>query len=62
MAQVCDHKPHECACSENMMTPVEFYEWLTAELATAERQPVRFEKGHRPRSMKPEQLNLAIAG
>lgn len=62
MAQVCDHQPHECPCPENRMTMVEFAEWVELEVKMAEREPVRFERGKRPRRMKADQLTLSIAG
>lgn len=62
MRQVCAHPPAECDCRENLMTPVEAYEWLRGEVEQHRRSPVRFERGHRPRRKVTEQLNLSMAG
>lgn len=63
MSQVCGHEPHECDCRANLMQPVEFCDWVELEVRNAEHDPVRFERGHRPRRRKrPDQLTLAIAG
>jgi hypothetical protein len=60
--QVCTHDPGDCDCSANMMTPAEFVDWITAEIATAAREPVRFEKGHRPRRRKDDVVLATISG
>jgi hypothetical protein len=44
------------------MTPSEFVDWITAEIATAAREPVRFEKGHRPRRRKDDVVLATISG
>lgn len=65
MREICDDEPHDCECSLNMYTPVEFFEWLEREVQQGKRQPVRFEPGFRPRRKNdepPSALNLAAAG
>lgn len=61
MREICQHKPEECDCRANLMTPTEFVDWLEAEIHAAKREPVRFEKGHRPKARNGEGLTLAVA-
>jgi hypothetical protein len=60
--QVCEHAADECDCPENRMLPAEFLAWLEREVLMAQQRPMRFERGHRPRRQKADQLTLAIAG
>lgn len=61
MRQVCTDDPAECSCQANLMTPLEFVEWLESERLAGERDPVRFEAGHRPRQKTPHRMHLAAA-
>lgn len=63
--QLDDCDPETCMHAEQRVHPYEVYEWIERELrkaAQAKERPVRFERGHRPRRRKSEQLSLAIAG
>jgi len=63
MAQICADDPAECSCAGNLMTPLEFVQWLEVERHNAERAGrSQFERGHRPRSHRPNGLLLARAG
>jgi hypothetical protein len=62
MATVCSHTPDRCDCVANRMTPDELVAWIEREVILSQQRPMRFERGHRPRTKKQEQLNLALAG
>jgi len=54
--------PEHCTCSENRVSPLDFADWLDGEWRAAQRDPVRFEPGKRPRKMKADQLSLSMVG
>ena len=56
----CD--PDRCLHPEQRVHPHEVYEWLEREVLMSHQRPMRFERGHRPRRQKADQLTLAIAG
>lgn len=62
MGELCDCEPEECEHREQLMTPIEFFQWVEREVHLAQRQPVRFEPGHRPFAKKVRTLNMAAAG
>lgn len=65
MAQVCDHSPALCGCSENRMTPDELVAWIEREVILSQQRPQRIEPAGRPgrKDRKPNrQLSLALAG
>lgn len=55
----CD--PEECMHDEAMVHPIEVFHWIECEVQAAKREPVRFERGHRPKARNGEGLTLAVA-
>lgn len=45
MRQVCDrHELGECDCAEQMMTPLEFVDWIELEVNRRRHEPVRLDQ------------------
>lgn len=61
MGELCDCEPEECEHREQLMTPIEFFQWVEREVHLARREPVRFERGHRPRQKAAGRVHLAVA-
>ena len=55
-AEVDDCDPERCAHPEPMMMPVDLPNWIERQVLLERQRPVRFEKGHRPKSRNHEPL------
>lgn len=63
MRELCDDAPAECAHTEQLMTPLEFAEWLEREVVRLKSQPVRLDQreGRRAGQHRRYALNAATA-